>query len=250
MGKFPALNMLEDFQAMVDTIAEGMRQHYRDNGSEPLNILEAGCGSKCDLNTSGIEFTLTGVDIYEQDIELRKAKHKDLDIGIVGDLRTVSLDENAYDIVYSAYVLEHIAGAEQVLDNFVTWLKPGGRIFLVIPDRDGCYAFYTRLMPFWSHEFVKRFIFGDKSAGSPGMGPFPVVYDKVVSRKGIRDYCQANGLNINTEYGLNGYVTQRTVRAAIVNVLLWLTSVISFGRLSAKHAGLVYIIEKPGLGEE
>ena len=72
MASLPALSMLKDYQAMLDTIADGIKQHYRKNGSEPLNILEAGCGSKWDLNTSEIEFTLTGVDIYERDIKIRK----------------------------------------------------------------------------------------------------------------------------------------------------------------------------------
>ena len=250
MASLPTLSMLKDYQAILDTIAEGMKQHYRENGSEPLSILEAGCGSKWDLNTSEIDFTLTGVDIYERDMEIRKAKKKDLDIAIVGDLRTVSLDQNAYDIIYNAYVLEHIAGAEQVLDNFVTWLKPGGKMFLIFPDRDTCYAFYTRLTPLWFHVFFKKYIAGHKNAGSPGMGPFPVFYDKVVSRKGMRDYCNANGLNIRAEYGTPGYVRQRTLRAAAVNALIWLTSAISFGRLDANHAGLVYVIEKPRLEEE
>lgn len=250
MASLPALSMLKDYQSMLDTIADGIKQHYRKNGGESLNILEAGCGSKWDLNTSGIEFTLTGVDIYERDIEIRKAKKKDLDIGIVGDLRTVSLEESAYDVIYNAYVLEHVDGARQVLDNFVTWLKPGGKIFLIIPDRDTCYGFYTRYTPFWFHVFFKKYIAGHKQAGSPGAGPFPVFYDKVVSRKGIREYCDANGLEVKAEYGTLGYLRAPTIRASLANAVIWLTSVLSFGRLAANHGGLVYVIEKPRLEED
>lgn len=115
MASLPELKMLDNPRVKNSTLAEANKQHYRNNDSTPLDILEAGCGSRWGIDLAGVEYTLTGVDICERDLEIRRNEIKDLDLAIVGDLRTVSLEENAYDIIYNSFVLEHVDGAEQVL---------------------------------------------------------------------------------------------------------------------------------------
>jgi 2-polyprenyl-3-methyl-5-hydroxy-6-metoxy-1,4-benzoquinol methylase len=90
-----------------------------DNGS--LNILEAGCGRRWPFDLAGTEYRLTGVDLDQAALEIRKTRERDLHEAIHGDLRTVALPAGAYDVIYNSYVLEHVDGAEQVLRNFLLW---------------------------------------------------------------------------------------------------------------------------------
>jgi SAM-dependent methyltransferase len=244
--RFPKLQTGDD-DAVVEQLTNAIKELYRSNGGRPIRILEAGCGARWAMrdDLTGVEYTLTGVDIYEQDLEIRKNKVKDLDEAIVGDLRTVELDADAFDIIYNSFVLEHVDGARRVLDNFQRWVKPGGKIILKIPDSDTCFGFYTRITPFWVHVFYKKYVEGNKNAGKPGFGPFPTYYDKVVSRKGIHEYCQAHGLSVDAEFALGGYLERKAVLAYMANSLVWLTQLVTLGRLAANHTGVAFVISRP-----
>jgi 2-polyprenyl-3-methyl-5-hydroxy-6-metoxy-1,4-benzoquinol methylase len=167
----------------------------------PLHILEAGCGQYWPLDLKDIQFTLTGVDIDEDALQLRRSRYNDLSKIIVGDLRSVDLQKNRYDVIYNSYVLEHIDGAEGVLDKFSNWLKPGGILILRIPDRNSVRGFFTRVTPFWFHVFYNKYIVRFRDAGKSGFGPYPTFYNPVVSRAGIREYCRNNHFIIKEEYG-------------------------------------------------
>ena len=143
-----------------------------------LTILEAGCGTKWGLKLEGVSYTLTGVDIDEDALDKRVNQRKDLDLAILGDLRTVKLEEDHYDVIFNSNVLEHVDGAEKVLDNFVRWLKPGGIILLLIPNRNSAKGFLTRITPFWVHVLFYKYMRGHKTAGKPGHAPFRTVNGK------------------------------------------------------------------------
>src|SRR5262245_37157461 len=108
----------EDLQLIANAIRE------RAASRSPLEILEAGCGKYWPIDIDGIQFKLTGVDIDGRAVELRQAEFDDLNEIVIGDLRSINLGNAKYDVIYSSYVLEHIDGAQRVLDNFLNWLKP------------------------------------------------------------------------------------------------------------------------------
>jgi SAM-dependent methyltransferase len=243
MRKVQKLEVLENLRVVNNTLSEYIMQHYSGRGT--LNILDAGCGIWWDLDLEGLEYVLTGVDIAPESLAARQSRKRGLlDEAIVGDLRTISLEENKYDIIHNSYVLEHIKGAEAILNNFVKWLKPGGVLVLKMPDGNSAFGFLARVTPFWVHVFYQKYILGRKKVGKPGYGPHPTFYDKVVSRKGIHGYCQKHGLVIRAEYGSGGYFKRSGVLPLFANVVLRTIQIISFGRLTAEHSGLVYIIEK------
>ena len=97
-----------------------LERYIKDNAAKngALNILEAGCGQTWGLNLEGIKYHLTGVDVDRAALEIRKYKTKDLDEIIEGDLCTVKLPDNHYDVIYNSYVLEHISGAGQLWEIF------------------------------------------------------------------------------------------------------------------------------------
>jgi SAM-dependent methyltransferase len=192
-----------------------------------------------------VHYTLTGVDIDEDALNIRKNERRDLDEAIVGDLRSVELEDDKYDVIYDSYVLEHIRDAERVLDNLLRWLRPGGILILRIPNRDSVYGFITRITPLWVHVLFKKYLLGFRDAGKPGLGPFPTVYDKVVSRDGIHRWCDRRAATIQAEYGSNYYLDEVGALSIPVRALVTLIHIISLGRLASDHNNLTFVIEKP-----
>ncbi len=185
------------------------------------------------------------MDIDKNELAIRKNQQGDLDISILGDLRDVILKENEYDVIYNSYVLEHIDGAERVLENFFRWLKPGGILILRIPNRDSVRGFLTWVAPFWVHLLYVKYILGDKDGGKPGHGPFPTYFDKVVSRSGIYTFCKKQGLTIKAEYSCGIRRGRRQIDTLLTNLMTGIIYLASFTKLTAKHPILIYVIEKP-----
>lgn len=226
------------------SIAKNFIQQKADSGAI-LQILEAGCGSGGGIDFHGIQCVLTGVDLDENALNLRGDQQNDLDVAILADLRTVLLNDDSYDVIISNYVLEHVDGAEDVLKNFSRWLKPGGLMVLVLPNRDSGYGFMTRIIPFRLHIFYKKYIQGIKHAGNPGIGPYPVYFDKVVSRSGIYKFCKNHGLIVKAEYSLDGRPIKNDIVWFFAKTFLRILYLVSFTNLTFNYRNLFYVIEKP-----
>jgi SAM-dependent methyltransferase len=200
----------------------------------PLRILEAGCGRLWPLKLS-VPFTLTGLDLDPDALAARKDLHR----AVLGDLRTVEFAPRSFDVIYSAFVLEHVSGAQQVLERFVRWLTPGGMLIVKVPDRDSAYGFMTRLTPYWAHVMFHRYMLGQPLAGTPGRGPYPTYYDAVISERGLKEFCGRNGLTVPEVYRQCSYATFPPVRVAA-----FLTSLLSAGRLAWRHNNLLFIARR------
>jgi SAM-dependent methyltransferase len=197
------MRILSEHEREIEVLEQHLKLQAR--GGTVLQILEAGCGRKWYFTMDQIPFELTGVDLDAAAMEARITRQKDLTRMIVGDLRTVQLGPNSYDVIYNAYVLEHVSDAEKVLENFVRWLKPGGILILTVPDRDSVHGFMTRLLPFSIHVLYYKLAWGLKEAGKPGFAPYPTVYDPVVSRRGLREFSEKHRLTIREEFGFGSY---------------------------------------------
>lgn len=211
----------------------------------PLEILEAGCGRQWNLDLDGLDVRMTGIDLDEDAIAYRRDVVSDLDEAIHGDLRSVDLRKDFYDVVFSAFVLEHIAGAESVIDGMVAALRKGGILILRVPDKHTVFGFLARLLPFWTHVLFKRLVEGNKMAGKPGHAPYRVVYDDVVSHEGLRRYVKQRELVLVDEVGTNPHVNGMGRLAPLARVVYRLIGRLSFGRLAGTHSNLTVIIRKP-----
>lgn len=217
-------------------------EHGRTLGR--LDILEAGCGLAWHLELDDLPFHLTGVDSDAAALAQRKAAG-DLDEAVLGDLRTVEFEPGSFDVVYNSFVLEHIEGAEQVLDHFVSWTRPGGILVLRFPDRDSSFGFVTRMSPHWFHVLYKRWIQGDPDAGKPGHAPFPTSYDPVVSLGGFRDHCRRRGLEIVEEWSYPVEAQSSRFAMQVVAKAARVLGALSFGRLEGGRAWLTYVVRVP-----
>jgi SAM-dependent methyltransferase len=236
------LQLFRDYKE-EDDLLEGYVKGMFDGRSE-LNILEAGCGQHWPMQLGEIKYRLTGVDLDGAALRYRVEVSKDLDEAIVADLRELDLGTRKFDVIYNAFVLEHVQNASLVLENFARWLRPGGLVILKLPDRNTVFGFLTNVTPFWFHIFYHRYILGHENAGKPGYGPYPTYYDHVVSRDGIREFCKLNRFTIKEERGLGAYVIESGLRARVIRTLAIGVSMLSIGRLPWKHNNLTYVLQK------
>jgi SAM-dependent methyltransferase len=210
-----------------------------------LQILEAGCGRAWHFKMGDIPFELTGIDLDAAALEARKTLKKDLHHAFVGDLRTAQLESNRFDVVYSSFVLEHVPGAEKVMENFVRWARPGGAIVVRVPDRDSIQGFTTRLTPFWFHVWFYRLAMGQPNAGKPGFAPYPTVYDNVISRRGMQEFAQRHGLVLREELEHGDYKRGPLPLRLLIGAYAKTVQLLSFGRIHTRAANITFILEKP-----
>jgi SAM-dependent methyltransferase len=210
----------------------------------PLQILEAGCGQRWSLNLDQTKYILTGVDLDRDALEIRKNVQGDLHEAILGDLCCIDLGINRFDVIYSAFVLEHVQRADKVLNNFSRWVKPGGLVVLKIPDPQSVRGFVTRVTPHWLHVLYYR-VLGNKNAGKAGFPPYVTFYHPLVSQPGIHQFCITHNLTIREECGDGGYQPfGRGLVARAARLFVQTIAAVSFGNLTSRHTNLLYILEK------
>lgn len=237
--------MIAPDQAYARTI---MRQRIVEQAADsatPVKILEAGCGREWPLDLGDLPVHMTGIDLDADALTYRRDVVGDLDEAIVGDLREVEHPHDHYDVVFSAFVLEHVAGAEAVLDDMVDSLHSRGLVILRIPDKHSVFGFLARLLPFWTHVMFKRYVEGNRMAGKPGHAPYRVVYDDVVSREGLRAYAESHHLEVLDEVGTNPHLIGLGRLAPVGMAVQRLIAALSFGRLSGTHSNLTVVLRKP-----
>lgn len=227
------------------TISDFLNDYYRNSEkSRTLDILEAGCGTRWDLQLQ-MDYVLTGVDISREAMEIRRRQHGDIDKIVVGDLATVAIPSDAFDVIYCSYVLEHLNGAEAVLDRFFAWLRVGGLAVLLFPDRESVFGFVARMTPHWFHVLYYKYVNKYPHAGKPGRAPFPTYHDAVASRSGIHRYCLENGHSIELEFATPLKIPESAgPLAPLISAGAKLIALGSFGHLSSKHQNLALIIRK------
>jgi len=238
VSSVPVLNS-GHFNAQLTNV---VKRHLVDG---PVRILDAGCGRRWTWDLEGIPHHLTGVDADADALRLRIEERHDLDEAIVGDLRTVPLPSAAYDVVHSAFVLEHVRGAEIVLEHMLASLRPGGLMVVKIPDGRSVYGFLARRTPHRLHVLYKRKIRRKPLAGTPGHGPHPVVYDPIVSRVGILAWARKHDLELLALVGDNSHLTFFGRLAPVVDLGLRGLAALSFGYLTARYANLAFVFLKP-----
>lgn len=100
-------------------------------------ILEAGCGTGW-LSAKLSEFgKVTAVDIGKKIIEIAQVNYPHIDF-LSGDVETLDLPVNYFDVVVSSQVLSHVADQPRFVHRLAQLLKPGG--FLLI-DTQNKYVF-------------------------------------------------------------------------------------------------------------
>lgn len=103
-------------------------------------ILEAGCGFGHWVFWMAEQgFETTGVDLSPKAISLAKdyaLKNKINNCKFIkGDVRKLPIEDNYFDIIFSFGLIEHFLRPEIILKELLRVLKPGGKIFLSVPNK-------------------------------------------------------------------------------------------------------------------
>lgn len=214
-------------------------------GKPVLRVLEAGCGREWHLRTEALALEITGVDLDVHALEHRHKVRKDLHRAIGGDLRTVSLPQDHFDVVYSSFVLEHIDGAERALDNMVLALKPGGLLIVRVPDTAGFQTCMARVLPHWAAVLYYRHAWKIEKAGEAGFAPYPTHYDHVISRSGFHDYCRRVGLSLVEQLGVGSYAERGTgALSRLVPLAARAAAIASWGKVHDNYVDLTFVARK------
>lgn len=120
------------------------------------NILDMGCGEGTRLGLVTAKGVLgQGIDISKTAILMAKKRYPKLKF-ILGNLSKLPYKNDYFDLVYSAFVLEHLANPEKMINEAVRVVKSGGYLVLVAPN----YGAPNRASPVFMGSRIKKLIFG------------------------------------------------------------------------------------------
>lgn len=143
----------------------------------------AGAGDLFPYDLKGQVREMVGVDL-----DPRVAENPQLDRGIVCDLNEIPVDDGYFDLVFSRYVLEHVADPARFMGEVVRVLKPGGRFLFLTPNKWHYVALISRLTPQSFHEWFNR------RRGRVEEDTFPTLY-RLNSAADLRRSCGQAGLH-------------------------------------------------------
>jgi SAM-dependent methyltransferase len=226
--------------------ANALGDYASQAAADRISVLQAGCLAPlpelgiAKLAGSGVRVSVT---VADEDTPLTRqvldATGQTYEHVITGDLRTVAIPQRAFDIVYCAGLLERVRHVELVLDHLTGALKPGGLLMIRMGDRRTAAALLDRRLP----NVARRRLWRGLHPGAPG--PFPAVYEKPVSERGIYSYTLMRGLVVAQHAAeptlqANPARLSSTVRGACTVI-----SRLSRGRFGDDHDELLYVIRKP-----
>jgi trans-aconitate methyltransferase len=225
---------------VADLFTRYTRDYVAGREGQQVVIVQAGCTTAdTDLGAAGL--AAAGADILvsliddSQPVTAAAAGANPALAGCVqGDLRTLPLPPRSADIVLCPLLLQRIKHTELVLDRLVAAIKPGGLLLLRFRDRDSAAGFLDRVLPALARQAIWR----RRRPGQPG--PYPAVYERLSSVRGVQAYAMMRGLVIAERRALGGLPGPPGFRAA-QSVIAWL----SRGRLTSAHEDLLYVLRKP-----
>jgi SAM-dependent methyltransferase len=130
---------------------------YRDlidhNTQKDTCILDIGCGHGDFLESVYARTPHTyGIDPDEQALK----KNSIIRNTVLGTADALPFPDNFFDLVVSAWVLEHLDNPERAFQEIYRTLKPGGKVIFLTPNSWNYVVWINRLIPHRFHDFLTR----------------------------------------------------------------------------------------------
>ncbi|RPI24731.1 MAG: class I SAM-dependent methyltransferase [Acidobacteria bacterium] len=126
-----------------ETEKVGLIEQFKTGG----RILDVGCAdARFLLALDGNRWDRTGVELSEPTVALVSEVFPKLTL-IAGDIYSPRLTPSSFDVVTFWHVLEHLPEPEKVLRRVKELLRPGGLVFISLPNLDSLQALWFRR--FW-----------------------------------------------------------------------------------------------------
>jgi ubiquinone/menaquinone biosynthesis C-methylase UbiE len=148
-------------------------------------ILDLGCGDGTRLSLFAKDKESVGIDGSSKAISLALKKYQGIRF-IKGNIEQLPFESESFDLVYSAYVLEHLERPEKALDEALRVTAPGGRICLIAPN----FGAPNRASPPFKGSRLRKFMKKTLSDFSPGARRQSLGWTKVrpIERRYEPDY--------------------------------------------------------------
>lgn len=138
---------IEDFRYSIEPEIFAFAQFTRFHGKK---VLEVGVGAGSDfLQWARAGAQCYGIDLTEEAVA--HVNHRLMLYGLkaaevrVGDAEQLPYEDNSFDLVYSWGVIHHSPDTLKSLSEIVRVTKPGGKIKVMIYNRNSLFAFYRYL---------------------------------------------------------------------------------------------------------
>lgn len=125
----------------------------------------AGAGEINPYDFKGRCGEMVGVDMDERVVD-----NPLLDRGVVGDGESLPFDDESFDVVFSIYVLEHVADPASFAAEIKRVLKPGGVVLSITPNKWHYVAQIASWTPLRFHRWV------NERRGRASDDTFPTTY--------------------------------------------------------------------------
>lgn len=125
----------------------------RDLAVERELILDLGCGEGTRL--SKIAKSGVGIDISETAIGIAKKNYPGFEF-VVGDIENLPFADNSFDLVYSAFVMEHTDNPGKILGEVHRVLKIGSPMVIICPN----YGAPNRSSPVAKYSRIRKLVVG------------------------------------------------------------------------------------------
>lgn len=118
------------------------------------DLLDIGAGIGMFLSKAKEHFNVTGTEISDEGIAVAKERYG-LDF-IKGDLESLDFKGKKFDVITMSQILEHVPFPGKTLDHLKSILKPGGILFISVPN-ESAVSFRMLLAGLFSFLGLKRF---------------------------------------------------------------------------------------------
>jgi SAM-dependent methyltransferase len=160
-------------------------------GTDLVSVYEAGGGSTSYIPLDGLNVArITLVDIDPHQVERNDIAHET----IIGDLQTIELPEESFDLVICYNVIEHLPRLPDALERLARVVKRGGLIVIGAPVPKSLNGLAARFTPHVVHVWICRYLLKWPDAGKPGCAPFPVAYHRLVDPRALQARASELGL--------------------------------------------------------
>ena len=229
--------------ALSDLFARSVRGYAHQHPGQPVKLLQAGCTSPTDdlglEQLHPISFDISVKAIDQDHPQIRKAALTSAGSLVLGDMRTIPLPPRAFDIVCCTHLLDRIQHSELILDRLVAALRPGGLLLLRFRDRECAAGRLDRMLPQVARRAVWHWLRPQQA------GPFPAVYEGLLSADGVHAYALARDLLISERQALRDRPERPGRLAWGAPLACRLIAALSRGRVTDDHDDLLYVIRKP-----
>jgi ubiquinone/menaquinone biosynthesis C-methylase UbiE len=186
----------------LQSVVEGVRSRE----PRPLRVLDAGCGSRGQVEF-GTDAHVVGIDISQEQLDRNTA----VDEKVLGSIETYRLPDADFDIVICWNVLEHLPHPDRALTNLMRSVRPNGLIILRFPNVASLKGLITKFTPHAVHIWVLKHVLGKRRAGKEGRGPFPTFLRSSIAPDSIRRFAARGGFSTAHLNMFEGR-QQRTIR--------------------------------------